>query len=53
MIVENFFENLQVLHLNTCPNRAYNKPVRGGALRATRREDSDRILLLSGEWDFR
>ncbi len=53
MIVENFFENLQVLHLNTCPNRAYYIPVSEGALRASRREDSDRFLLLSGEWDFR
>ncbi len=52
MIVENYFENLSVLHLNTMENRAYYIPVsEGGAL--AEREQSDRFTLLSGEWDFK
>lgn len=53
MLVENFFENLQVLHLNTMENRAYYIPVSEGHGPVCCREQSDRFLLLSGEWDFR
>ena len=53
MLVENFFENLSVLHLNTMENRAYYIPVSQDRGPVCRREDSDRFLLLSGEWDFR
>lgn len=53
MLVENFFENLQVLHLNTMENRAYFIPVSEGHAPTKSREESDRFLLLSGEWDFR
>ncbi len=54
MIIPKYYEDLKVLHLNTMPNRAYYipsskrlaDPVEG-------REESDRFVLLSGEWRFR
>ena len=49
----NFHENLQTLHVGTMPNHAYFIPhsSRESAL-TQRRTNSDRFLLLSGEWDF-
>ena len=54
MFVPAHFENLQVLHENTMPNRAYYIPA------SARRDDlvehranSDRFQLLSGDWSFR
>ena len=55
MVVPAHFENLQVLHENTMPNRAYYIPA------SARRDDlvenrtnSDRFQLLSGcSWQFR
>ena len=54
MFVPAHFENLQVLHENTMPNRAYYIPA------SARRDDlvehranSDRFQLLSGDWRFR
>ena len=54
MIVQKYFEDLEQLHVNTMPNRAYYIP-------ASRRMDdlvenraaSDRFFLLSGDWKFR
>ena len=54
MIIPKYYEDLKVLHLNTMPNRAYYipsskrlaDPVEG-------RAESDRFMLLSGEWRFR
>ncbi len=48
-----FHENLQTLHVGTRPNHAYFIPhgSRESAL-TQRRKNSDRFLLLSGEWDF-
>ena len=54
MIVPKYFEDLEQLHVNTMPNRAYYIP-------ASRRMDdlvenraaSDRFFLLSGDWKFR
>lgn len=43
MLVENFFENLQVLHLNTMENRAYFIPVSEGHAPTKSREESDRL----------
>lgn len=53
MIVPNNFENLNVLHENTMPVRAYYIPAseRMNTL-AEKRTDSDRIQMLSGEWKF-
>lgn len=53
MIVPKYFEDLEKLHVNTMPNRAYYIP-------ASRRMDdlvenraaSDRFFLLSGDWKF-
>lgn len=54
MIVENYYENLHVLHKNTLPVRSYYIPAgKEMELRGTRRTDSDRLLLLSGKWKFR
>ena len=49
----NFHENLEMLHVGTMPNHAYFIPhgSRESAL-TKRRVNSDRFLLLSGEWDF-
>ena len=53
MLFENYFETLDVLHLNTEPNRAYYIPASENAAPFCCRSESDRFLLLSGEWDFR
>ena len=54
MIVPNYYENLQVLHENTMPYRAYyipaSKPM--GTL-VHDREKSDRFQLLNGDWKFK
>ncbi len=54
MLVPNYYENLQILHKNTMPNRSYyipaSMPMKDPVLE---RESSDRFLLLSGEWKFR
>lgn len=54
MIVPNYFENLNVLHENTMPARAYYIPASEEMeTLAENRTDSDRIQMLSGEWRFR
>lgn len=50
MIVPKYYEDLNVLHKNTVPNRAYYIPA---SVQTAEREASDRFLLLSGEWKFR
>lgn len=54
MIVPNYYENLQILHENTMPNRAYYIPASKnlGTL-VTNREVSDRIQFLNGDWKFK
>lgn len=54
MIVPKHYENLEVLHENTMPYRAYYIPAskRMGIL-AENREDSDRISMLNGDWKFK
>lgn len=53
MIIPRHFENPQVLHENTMPNRAYYIPSdkRQGDL-VEHREHSPRFLSLNGTWDF-
>ena len=48
-----YHENIETLHVGTLPNHAYFIPhsSRESAL-SLRRENSDRFLLLNGEWDF-
>ena len=54
MIVPKHYENLDVLHENTMPNRSYyvpaSKPMEN---LVEHREDSDRFQLLNGDWKFR
>ena len=54
MIIPKHYENLQILHENTMPNRAYYIPAshRMDTL-VEKREDSDRFVLLNGNWKFR
>lgn len=53
MIVPKHYENLQVLHENTMPNRCYYVPASEhmGTL-VEHRETSDRMQLLDGQWKF-
>lgn len=54
MIVPRHYENLKVLHENTMPNRAYYIPASRKMENLTEnREQSDRFVLLSGDWKFR
>lgn len=53
MIVPNYYENLQILHHNTLPNRAYYIPAsKPMSNLVEHREASDRFQLLSGSWLF-
>lgn len=54
MIVPRHYENLHLLHENTMPDRAYYIPaaVRMDNL-VERREASERMQLLNGDWKFR
>ena len=53
MIVPRYYENLNVLHENTMPARAYYIPAskRMDNL-MEHREESDRMQLLNGTWKF-
>lgn len=54
MIVPKHYENPHLLHENTMSNRAYYIPAsRVMDSLILHREDSDRFILLSGEWKFR
>ena len=54
MIVSKYYEDLNVLHKNTMPNRAYYIPASRRIDSVEEgREASDRFLLLSGQWKFR
>ena len=54
MIVPGHYENLNMLHENTMENRAYYIPAsRPMDTLVERREDSDRLQMLGGQWRFR
>lgn len=54
MIVPKHFENLEILHENTMPDRAYYIPASRKKYDLTEhRERSDRFMLLNGDWEFR
>lgn len=55
MIIENYFENSEVLRLGTEEDRAYYVPFsnKKDALSGLRREKSDRLRLLNGDWAFK
>ena len=53
MIVPKYYENLEVLHKNTMPDRAYYIPASTFLVNMEdSREVSDRLQMLSGEWKF-
>ncbi|MGL5435552.1 MAG: glycoside hydrolase family 2 TIM barrel-domain containing protein [Lachnospiraceae bacterium] len=52
MLVESYFENLHVLHVNTQPDRSYYIPASRKGDFFLEREKSDRFQLLSGIWNF-
>ena len=54
MIIPKHYENMDILHENTMPNRCYYIPA--SKIMHTlveHREQSDRIKLLNGQWKFR
>ena len=54
MMIQKYYEDLKTLHVNTVPNRAYYIPASCQLEDPVeRREDSDRFIMLSGEWKFR
>ena len=53
MIIPRYYENLNVLHENTMPARAYYIPAsRRMDNLVEHREESDRMQLLNGTWEF-
>ncbi|OOH89661.1 beta-galactosidase [Pasteurellaceae bacterium 15-036681] len=53
MTLANYFQDPEVLHLNTTPHHAYFVPfVQGDNVDQLNREQSSYFRLLNGEWDF-
>lgn len=53
MLVQRYYEDLSVLHLNTMPNRAYYVPASVSMNTVgEKRMASDRFVLLNGQWKF-
>ena len=54
MIVKNFFEDLNVFRVNTCPDRAYYLPAAAKKEALERKPGSytSRTVLLNGDWYF-
>ena len=54
MIIPRYYEDLQMLHENTMPERAYYIPAsKAMETLVHHRGDSDRFQLLNGDWRFR
>lgn len=54
MIIPKYYEDLNMLHENTMPDRAYYIPAsRQMDTSAGNREVSDRLQMLNGQWSFR
>lgn len=54
MIIPRYYEDLNILHENTMPARAYYIPASKQVdTSAGSREASDRIQMLNGKWKFR
>ncbi len=55
MILERYYENLDVLHLGTCPLRSYYIPCSTPELAMAKRPrlTSDRVQFLNGTWKFK
>lgn len=52
MQIPDYFEDMNHLHVNTEPDRAYYIPASGRGCYFLDREKSDRFFLLSGIWKF-
>lgn len=53
MVIPKFYENLDVLHQGTALDRAYYIPAsKQMDMLVEKRETSDRIQMLNGEWKF-
>ena len=53
MNIPHYFEDPQTLHVNTMENRSYYIPFSDEAAALHKqREESDRLLLLNGDWKF-
>lgn len=54
MLIENFYENVDVLHVNMMPRRNYYIPFESAeaALGSKRRSESARFVDLNGQWGF-
>ncbi len=53
MKLANYYEDLSTLHLGTMENRAYYIPYAGNEFeKAIRNDDSNRKVVLNGEWKF-
>lgn len=50
MVIEKYYENLNILHVNTEKNRAYYEVY--SDIEHAKNLDEDRKQLLNGEWDF-
>ena len=54
MIIPKHYENMDILHENTMPNRCYYIPAsKKMHTLVEKREESDRFQLLNGQWKFR
>lgn len=54
MIIPKYYEDLHTLHVNTMPNRAYYIPASESMdTVGEKRRNSDRFILLNGNWQFR
>ena len=55
MILKNYFENPEILHLGTCPNRSYYIPCSNEEQAFAKRPRfvSDRVQMLNGIWKFK
>ena len=53
MKLEKYYENPEVLHVGTEPDRTYYIPYfKAGGFDITERESSDRFISLNGVWSF-
>jgi beta-galactosidase len=54
MIIPKHYENMDILHENTMPNRCYYIPAsKVMHTLVENREQSDRMMLLNGQWKFK
>ncbi|MBR6239755.1 MAG: beta-galactosidase [Clostridia bacterium] len=52
MISKHYHENQKLLHIGTMPKRSYYIPGSSADINRLQRQDSERVLFLSGQWKF-